>query len=64
MQAYQKLGWAIGEPTRKIPMSEYVRYIDKTRDYYLSQGYEKSYVWAHFEDVPFTEPPKPLAKCR
>ncbi len=45
-------------------MSEYVRYIDKTRDYYLSQGYEKSYVWAHFEDVPFTEPPKPLAKCR
>ena len=24
----------------------YVRYIDKTRAYYLSQGYEKPYAWA------------------
>ena len=32
---------------------DYVRYIDKTREYYLSQGYEKPYRWAHFEDIPF-----------
>ena len=29
----------------------YVRYIDKTRDYYRSQGYEKAYNWAHFDEA-------------
>jgi len=43
---------------------EPVRYIDRTRDYYLSQGYEKPYVWAHFDEVPFTPLKKPLADCR
>mgnify|MGYP001158101957 FL=1 len=43
---------------------EYVRYIDRTRDYYLSQGYEKSYEWAHFDDVPFAPFSKPLAECK
>ena len=43
---------------------EYVRYIDKTRDYYLSQGYEKSYEWAHFAEVPFARLKKPLSECR
>ena len=41
----------------------YVRYIDKTREYYRSQGYEKPYKWAYFDDVPFTPLNKPLAKC-
>jgi len=45
-------------------MAGYVRYIDKTRDYYLSRGYDKPYQWAHFEDVPFTELRKPLAESR
>ena len=40
---------------------DYVRYIDKTRDYYLSQGYDKPYAWAHHEDVPFARLDKPLA---
>ena len=31
----------------------HVRYIDKTREYYLGQGYEKPYEWAHFDEVPF-----------
>lgn len=44
-------------------MSDYVRYIDKTRDYYLAEGYEKPYEWAHFDDVPFTPLSKPLAEC-
>jgi hypothetical protein len=43
---------------------DYVRYIDRTRDDYLRQGYDKSYAWAHFEDVPFRPLPKPLASCR
>ena len=39
----------------------YVRYIDKTRDYYLSQGYDKPYQWAQNDSAPFTPLTKPLA---
>jgi hypothetical protein len=45
-------------------MGEHVRYIDRTRDYYLSQGYDKPYQWAHFDDVPFAPLTRPLAECR
>lgn len=45
-------------------MSQYVRYIDRTRDYYLGQGYEKPYAWAHNTDAPFTPMVKPLSECR
>jgi len=41
---------------------EHVRYIDRISDYYLSQGYEKPYVWAEYEDVPFAPLQKPLAE--
>ena len=41
----------------------HVRYIDRTREYYLSQGYEKPYQWAHFPDVPFAPLSKPLSEC-
>ena len=44
-------------------MAEPVKYIDRTRDYYLSQGYETPYQWAQFDDVPFTRLKKPLADC-
>ncbi|HOM70454.1 MAG TPA: hypothetical protein PLQ58_09770, partial [Smithellaceae bacterium] len=44
-------------------MSSYVRYIDKTREYYLAQGYETPYRWAHFDEVPFTPLKKPLSEC-
>lgn len=40
----------------------HVRYIDKTREYYLGQGYEKPYEWANFADVAFTPLSKPLAE--
>jgi len=43
---------------------DYVRYIDRTRDYYLKQGYEKPYAWAHHNDVPFTPLSKPLSQCK
>jgi D-proline reductase (dithiol) PrdB len=43
---------------------EHVRYIDKTREDYIRQGYDKSYQWAEFEDVPFTPLNKPLSQAR
>ena len=43
---------------------DHVRYIDKTRDYYTSQGYDKSYRWAHNETAPFTPLKKPLCESR
>jgi hypothetical protein len=41
-----------------------VSYIDRTREFYAAQGYERPYRWAHFRDVPFLRLPKPLAECR
>ena len=43
---------------------DYVRYIDKTREYYLAEGYQKPYQWAHFDQIPFAPLAKPLARCR
>ena len=40
----------------------HVLYIDKTREYYLGQGYEKPYEWAHFDEVPFAPLIKPLSE--
>ena len=37
-----------------------VRYIERTRSYYLGLGYENPYVWAHYVDVPFNPLKKPL----
>jgi hypothetical protein len=37
-----------------------VRYIERTRNYYLGLGYETPYVWAHYIDVPFAALQKPL----
>ena len=42
----------------------HVRYIDKTREYYLAEGYDEPYRWAHFETVPFARLEKPLDQCR
>jgi hypothetical protein len=42
----------------------HVRYIDKTREYYKAEGYDRPYHWAHFEDIPFTPLARPLAECR
>ena len=37
-----------------------VRYIERTRSYYLGLGYDNPYVWAHYIDVPFSPLRKPL----
>ena len=42
----------------------YVRYIDKTGEYYRSLGYGTPYRWAHFDQIPFTPLTKALAACR
>lgn len=42
----------------------HVEYMKRIRDYYLSQGYEKPYAWAHYEDVPFAAPRRPLSESR
>ena len=45
----------------------HVRYIDKTREYYRAEGYDRAYEWAHFETIPFTSFAtlgKPLSRCR
>ena len=37
-----------------------IRYIERTRNYYLGLGYDNPYIWAHFIDAPFTPLAKPL----
>ena len=39
-----------------------VRYIERTRNYYLGLGYETPYVWAHYLDVPFFHLKKSLSE--
>ncbi len=40
-----------------------IQYIRRTRDYYRAQGFEKDYIWAHFDEIPFSSLAKPLADC-
>ena len=37
-----------------------IPYMQRTRSYYLALGYDNPYVWAHYNDVPFTPLNKPL----
>jgi hypothetical protein len=40
----------------------FVSYIDRTREFYAAQGYDKAYRWARNADAPFTELRKPLSE--
>ena len=42
----------------------FVSYIDRTREYYAAQGYERPYAWARHRDVSFAPLTKPLAESR
>ncbi len=42
----------------------YVSYIDKSRDYYAAQGYDRPYQWASHTEVPFVRLARPLSECR
>jgi len=46
------------------PADEPIHYIERTRQYYRALGYERDYVWAHFDEVPFARLQKPLAQTR
>ena len=48
------------EATLDLP----IRYIDRSRAYYLSLGYDNPYRWAHNRTAPFTPLRKPLAEGR
>ncbi len=37
-----------------------VPYMARTREYYRALGYEKDYIWAQYDDVPFASLPKPV----
>ncbi len=43
---------------------ETVAYMERTRQYYRALGYEKDYVWAHYDAVPFAKRGKPLKDAR
>ncbi|MDH3683511.1 MAG: hypothetical protein OEV40_26625 [Acidimicrobiia bacterium] len=49
---------------RRRTHRSHVSYIDKSRDYYAAQGYERAYGWATNDDAPFTPLAKPLAESR
>ncbi len=39
-----------------------IRYMQRTRDWYLALGYDNPYRWAHFADAPFQPLRKPLGQ--
>lgn len=49
---------------RRRTHRSHVSYIDKSRDYYAAQRYERPYQWATNDDAPFTPLPKPLSECK
>ena len=48
------------EATLDLP----IRYIDRSREYYLALGYDNPYRWAHNRDVPFAAMKKPIREAR
>lgn len=38
--------------------------MQRTRDFYAAQGFERAYAWAHHDSTPFTRLSKPLGQCR
>ena len=40
----------------------FVSYIDRTREFYLAQGYDRPYRWATNADAPFAPLTRPLAE--
>lgn len=43
---------------------EPTRYMDRTREFYAAQGFNKAYVWAHHDGAPLQRLRKPLAESR
>ena len=47
---------------QKVNHMTHVKYMERIAAYYRAQGYEKEYIWAHYDDVPFTPLKKPLSE--
>jgi hypothetical protein len=43
--------------------SNYIAYMERTRDYYLALGYDNPYEWAHHRETPFTPMSKALGQA-
>ncbi len=43
------------------PAHQPVPYMERSRRFYEAQGFETPYTWANFDEVPFTQPSRPLA---
>jgi hypothetical protein len=54
----------MGTGNQATTQRTFVSYIDRTREFYAAQGYDRPYRWAHFDEVPFTAPTKPLSTSR
>ena len=46
------------------PYRNTVSYIDRTREFYGAQGYDKPYAWATHDGAPFTPLSRPLSESR
>jgi len=57
IESDRKFGFAV-EHDAPIP------YRQRIREYYLALGYGTPYEWAHYSEVPFSPPNKPLSRCR
>ena len=55
---------AEGIPAIDQTRPTYISYIERSRDYYLAQGFDNPYRWPHFQEVPFTRLARPLAQSR
>lgn len=42
----------------------YIRYMERTRDYYTAQGFDTPYQWAQHDDIPFVPLATPLGDAR
>jgi len=51
-----------GSDPAGVTRARFVRYIDRTRDYYEAQGFERPYRWAAHADAPLTPLAKPLTE--
>jgi D-proline reductase (dithiol) PrdB len=47
-----------------VSTSKPINYMERTRDYYRAQGFEKDYAWAHHDQSPFVLPSSPLSSAR
>ena len=52
------------DPSADPAYRVFVSYIDKSREFYSAQGYDRPYGWAHNDESPFTPLTKPLSESR